>query len=132
VTKRGWPSDTIRVSPTGEIEVVRAPTKDELLDLLLELMDWRGANPAAMPPKLFVSLRQLLEWQATRFQWSRHEIMLMRWSYVRDGRRGGMKAETAYRWAAENSRGTPFEAGAEMMKKDYEQVEQRQRKSAAR
>ena len=40
---KGW-GLAYRISLTGDIEVARAPTQNELGDLLHQLMEWRGAN----------------------------------------------------------------------------------------
>lgn len=56
--------------------MARAPTVDELYDLLSELMEARLLHPEALPPELFVKLRQLIEWLILQPPWtySRNQI----------------------------------------------------------
>ena len=95
---KGW-GPAYRISPSGDIEVARAPTQNELEDLLNQLMEWRGAHAECMRPELWVKLRQFIEWQKLQYPWSRRQIQLMRWSYVREGRdRLGMSWEESYEY----------------------------------
>ena len=122
--KRGWRPGAIRLSAAGKVEVARTPTADELWDLLRQLMDWRGANSEAMPPELWVGLRQLIEWQVLQQPWTRRQVQLLRWHYVREGRDRLRKSwDEAYEYASACLSGSPAEAGPDAMKKAYDEVQ---------
>jgi hypothetical protein len=120
---KGW-GPAYRLSPISEIEKARAPTQDELENLYHQLNEWRGAHPECMPSDLWVKLRQFIEWQTLQYPWTRRQIQLTRWSFVREGRdRLGKSWDEAYEYARDQCQGTPAQAGADMMKKSYDEVQ---------
>ncbi len=114
MTKRGWGPPWLETAP---------PTLDELEDLHRELTQWRLAHPEAMPPELWQKLDQLIYWQTLQCPMSRKDICLKRWVHVELGFRLTGSLKRAYKYAEDALRGTPAQAGIEMIKKDYELVE---------
>jgi len=106
---------------------VRAPSEDELHHLLLAFMDWRVTPPRLeMPAELYERIRRLIEWELVRRPWSRRQIQQMRWFAVREGRdRPRLSWDEAYEYASQYLRGTPAQAGRDMMKKDYQAFQKR-------
>ena len=105
--------------------MARAPTVDELYDLLSELMEARLLHPEALPPELFVKLRQLIEWLILQPPWTYSRIQLARWSFVCEGLDIGEGWDGAFEYASEALKGSPAEAGPDMMKKSYDYMQAR-------
>jgi hypothetical protein len=122
-TKGRRPGPALRMSPAGKIEIARAPSQDELSDLLSELIRYREAIPAG----LFVRLRQMIEFQGTQEPWTWQQIHLMRWSYVCEAIKRGETwgDEGVYEYASRMLKGTPAQAGASMMKKSYDMMQRK-------
>jgi hypothetical protein len=78
-----------------------------------------------MPVELFVQLEQLIVWQRIQRPWTRQRIKLMRWASVREGRDLGLSWGLAYEHAARTLDRTPAQAGPDMMKKEYDEVQRR-------
>jgi hypothetical protein len=95
---------------------VRRPTEAELADLHYLLLEWRSAYPEAMPPEIWEKLNKIIDWQKWQY---RDYIRFMRYVWVRRGieREGSLKRALAY--AEDVLKGTPAQAGIEMIKKDY-------------
>jgi hypothetical protein len=113
-----------RLTLTGAVEAVRAPTQDELWDLDRQLGEWQLqqtlSSPAGgLPPELHFGLQQLIAWQIVQQLWTRRQILLMSWSYVCEGVKRYGWGGSAYKYAANMLKGSPAEAGPEMMKKRY-------------
>jgi hypothetical protein len=117
---------TLRTAFTGDIEVARAPSEDELEDMLHQLMEWQGQQglTGGLPRDLYIRLRQLLEWLSLQQPWTAYRIKLVSWCCVREGRdRLGMSWEESYEHAMSMLEGTPAEAGPDMMKKRYDEMQ---------
>lgn len=117
-----------RLTLTGAVEAVRAPTEDELWDLYKQLCEWQlqqtlSSSARGLPRELLFGLQQLIDWQIVQQPWSRRQILLMSWSYVCEGlKRYGWDGR-AYKYAANMLKGSPAEAGPEMMKKRYIKIQ---------
>ena len=120
---KGW-GPAHRLSPIGDIEMARAPTQNELEELLHQLMEWRGAHAECMRPELWREAATVHRVADAAISVDRRKIQLMRWSYVGEGRdRLGMSWEELYEYASDVCQGTPAQAGAEMMEKSYDEVQ---------
>jgi hypothetical protein len=111
---------------TGAIEMSRAPTEDELEDMLRQLREWQVQQglTGGLPRDLYIRLRQLLEWLSLQQPWTPYRIKLVSWGFVREGRdRLGMSWEEAYEHAVSMLKGTPAETGPDMMKKRYDKMQ---------
>ena len=80
---------------------------DELYNLLRELMEARLLHPEAVPPELFVKLRQLIEWLILQPPWTYRRIQLARWSFVCEGLDIGEGWDGAFEYASEALRARP-------------------------
>src|SRR5262245_51321309 len=109
MTKHSW-APALWTTADGEIETARAPTEDELSELDHELFEWRGTHPDAMPPKLWVRLRQFIDWHLSQYPWNRERIRQMRWFHVREGLRRKMNRKRAYQFATTVLKGFPAQA----------------------
>jgi hypothetical protein len=122
--RRQHSGPALRLTLTGKPEIARAPTEDELWDLLKAWWDWLAALPGPQqpPPELRLRLRQLIEWQIVQRPWRRRRIQFARWALVCDAiKRVGWKE--AFKDAARMSAGTPFEARPHTMNMAYVEVQ---------
>ena len=103
--------------------MLRAPTQDELKDLLQELLEWRNAQPDAMPPQLWDRIGKLIEWQMRPFQqWTQERKDRVRWKYVRMAI-GHCGWEGAFEYASKGLQGTPAAGAPETMRQTYQKIE---------
>jgi hypothetical protein len=112
----------------GIPEEAHAPTKDELEDLLRELMKWREAQPEAMPLQLWERLNKHLQWPMRPVQqWTQEQKDQKRWEYVRKGidLRG---RDNAFEYASNALKGTPAAAEPDTMEWSYKKVQRRKRR----
>jgi hypothetical protein len=112
----------------GRIEEWRAPTLEALEDLYLELTKWRRARPEAMRPELWAKLDELLRgywhWRRAQFPWTQERKDGLRWAVACKGidLRGW---NAAFDYASEMLKGSPAEAGPDMMKASYQRFQKK-------
>jgi len=113
VTKRSW-------------QPARGLTEREHLQLFKRLQLWRLDHPDARPAPLWEQLHQFFDTQwLLQYPMDREYIRHRRWSFVRQGRQRKKTLKEAYQYAVDACRGTPAEANAEMMKKDFDALEKK-------
>jgi hypothetical protein len=122
MTKKKY-ARTVWITFDDRIEELHAPTQDELKDLHRELLEWRNAQPEAMPPQLWDRIGKLIEWQMLpSLQWTQERKDRLRWRYVHMAiARVGW--EKAFDWASDRLKRTPVAAGHRMMRTSYERYE---------
>ena len=110
-------TQTTWFSLEGSVETARAPTEEELYDLLRNLVE-----TSEIPPELFLRLRRLIEMQILQKPWSQHKKERVRWSFVCEG----IKAkgwDAAFESASAALEGSPAAAGPDMMAKSYNKIQ---------
>jgi hypothetical protein len=112
---------------TWSEEIARPPSESELRELDRALGEWREENPDAMPPELWLKLRQLIDWRLLQRQPSRTQKQRMRWEAVHAGfKLHPKKRERACAHAVKLLHGTPYQASSEStMWKAFRAVEDR-------
>jgi hypothetical protein len=119
------PDPLLWIRSDGRVEEAHAPTEDDLKGLFQELMEWRKAQPEAMPPQLWEKLDKYVQWQMLPFlKWTQEQKDRVRWEYVCKGiARYGW--DGAFEYASNVLRGTQAEAGPDMMKRSYQKIQKR-------
>jgi hypothetical protein len=86
-------------------------------------MEWRKAQPEAMPPQLWDKLNKFIQWPMRPFQqWPKKQKDRVRWEYVCKGI-ALCGWDGAFDYASNVLRGTPAEAGPDMMKASYQKIQ---------
>jgi hypothetical protein len=107
------------VSLSGDIEIVREPTPDELWDQLRELMQAQLLHP--LPREVFFRQRRLIEWQITHP--TPYQVDWLRWSAVLLALNRGTKWDDVFDIVSTMLKGTPAEAGPEATFKSYKKIQ---------
>ena len=127
MTKRAW-GTVWRLSFDGRPEKARPLTEDELWDVEFELDAWHEAHADVMSPELWFKLQKhLFDWPRLQLAWNQEKIRQMRWCIVHWALKRGMPLKRVFKYAEDSLRGTPAQAGHEMMRKDYYEIEKRRR-----
>jgi hypothetical protein len=114
------PDPLLWITSDGRIEEAHAPTGDELKGLFQELMEWRKAQPEAMPPQLWEKLDKFIQWHMLpSFQWTQEQKDRVRWEYVCKGI-GRCGWEKAFEYASELLSGTQAEGSEDTMRVSYQ------------
>jgi hypothetical protein len=125
------PASWVWIRYDGTLEEAHAPTKDELEGLVRDLMEWREAQPEAMPPQLWDRLNKYIQWPLRPFQpWTQDQKDRLRWEYVRKGidRRG---RDNAFEYASTALKATPAAGEPDTMEWSYKKVQRKLRLGAA-
>jgi hypothetical protein len=134
-------------APEGEgtLQCGGAPTEDDLAELFKALHGYPSLygprskwladqkSRVSMPFRLFIMLRNLVDWNIKQLQWTQERKDRLRAAYVAEEREKGKTMEEACAAAAKRfadgeivkgikSQPSPAAAGKEMVKKSYQRV----------
>jgi hypothetical protein len=106
----------------GKVERARAPTRNELLDLLGDL----ALVADRLSPELFFRLRNLIEWNSTQIPFTQEEKDATRWALVTDRLdRMVMYGYDMFAAVSDDLAGTPFAAAPDTIEESYKRIERR-------
>jgi hypothetical protein len=115
------PDPLLWITSDGRVEEAHAPTQDELKDLFQGLMEWRKAQPEAMPTQLWDKLDKFIQWHILpSLQWTQEQKDRVRWEYVCKGIDRGYGWDGALEYASNCLRGTQAEGGPDTMRASYQ------------
>jgi hypothetical protein len=106
----------------GKVERARAPTRNELLDLLGALT----REAAQLSPELFFKLRNLIIWDSAQIPFTQEEKDGTRWASVTSRLdRGAMYGDATFAAVSEDLAGSIFFAGVDTIERSYKKIEGR-------
>ena len=114
MTKKAWIALDVEGQPL---------TLNELNRLLFDLLEAQEAQPEALSPQLWSTLRRNVEWQLIQFRRTQKDNDQTRWFYVGRGLERGLGWDGAYEFASKALKHGPAAGSPATMKASYQKFE---------
>ena len=114
MTKKAWIALDVEGQPL---------TLNELNRLLFDLLEAQEAQPEALSPQLWSTLRRNIEWQLVQFRRTQEDKDQTRWFYVGRGLARGLGWDGAYEFASKALKHGPAAGRPATMKASYQKFE---------